>query len=197
MVRCAGKPKPFAKRIGAVLLLGACMAQSVEAATTFDVPILRLSEAWPSPVWVSNPGLAHTARFPERVGLSPEDRVAIETILLEAAGDGFESMVAVGEAIRNRTQLFKKSVREVCLQPKQFSGWNDRPRAERFLTRHRSHYGRAWLAWKISAISSLTGGATDYHTQDIRPYWASAYQPSARVGSHIFYVRQARRIRGE
>jgi hypothetical protein len=182
MAKRTGKFKSFA-----IVLVPALLFQfsPAEASTAIDFPVFRFAFEWMGPARIAGPW-----------NRLPDDRVAVETILLEAAGDGFESMVAVGEAIRNRTQLFNKTAREVCLQPKQFSGWNDRERAQAFLKEHSSYYKRAWLAWQLSAQSSLTSGATDYHTQDILPYWASAYTKSAQVGSHIFYIRQERRTRG-
>jgi N-acetylmuramoyl-L-alanine amidase len=118
------------------------------------------------------------------------DRTAVETLLLEALGEGFYGMVAVGEVIRNRQKLFSADAAKVCRMPKQFSCWNNEERAEEFLKKHRFYYFVALLAWKHSGSTSLTGGATDYHADSILPYWAGAYRVSARIRNHIFYVRQ-------
>ena len=113
----------------------------------------------------------------------------VQTIILEAAGEGYEGMVAVGEVIRNRAKFFQKDFKAVCLAPKQFSGWNDAERAACFLEEHRDHYFLALAAWRESEKTSLTNGATDYHADYVHPYWADAYQVTAEIGRHIFYVR--------
>jgi hypothetical protein len=117
------------------------------------------------------------------------EKVVVETLMMEALGEGFDGMVAVGEVIRNRTRLFGRQAAEVCLMPKQFSCWNDPQRAESFLEKYRDRYLAAQLAWVVSEHSALTQGATDYHTDTIHPYWADAYRLATRIRSHLFYVR--------
>jgi len=119
-----------------------------------------------------------------------DDEVAVKTIILEAAGEGYRGMVAVGEVIRNRSDLFHKDFNTVCLMPKQFSCWNDRARAKRFIEKHRDYYFIALAAWVESEKSALTGGATDYHADRIHPTWADSYRVAAHIGKHIFYVRK-------
>ena len=118
------------------------------------------------------------------------DEIAVQTIILEALGEGYEGMVAVGEVIRNRSKLFPKDFTGICLMPKQFSCWNDEAKAREFLRKYREYYFVAMTAWKNSETSRLTGGATDYHAASIHPYWAGAYRVAARIGNHIFYVRK-------
>ena len=119
---------------------------------------------------------------------NPED-VMVQTLILEAVGEGYEGMVAVGEVIRNRAKFFQKDFNSVCLMPKQFSGWNDAGRAACFLEEHRDHYFLALAAWRESENTALTNGATDYHADYVHPYWADAYQVTATIGKHIFYIR--------
>ncbi len=119
------------------------------------------------------------------------DKIAAQTILLEALGEGYSGMVAVGEVIRNREKLFQKNTEAVCLMPKQFSAWNDASRAEEFLKKYRAYHFIALCAWIQSRQSSFTHGATDYHTVSIHPYWADAYHVAARLRNHIFYRRTA------
>ena len=119
---------------------------------------------------------------------NPED-VVVRTIILEAVGEGYEGMVAVGEVIRNRAKFFQKDFKSVCLMPKQFSCWNDAGRAARFVEEHRDQYFLALAAWRESESTELTHGATDYHADYVHPYWANAYQVTAEIGRHIFYVR--------
>ncbi|GEM_PF-925430 len=119
-----------------------------------------------------------------------DENTAVQTVILEAVGEGYEGMVAVGEVIRNRTQLFLADFKMVCLMPMQFSCWNDRDRAEQFLNEHRDYYFLALTAWRDSENSQLTKGATDYHADTIHPDWADDYYVTTQIGSHIFYVRQ-------
>ena len=118
------------------------------------------------------------------------EEIAAQTILLEALGEGYEGMVAVGEVIRHRSKFFLKDPASVCLMPKQFSCWNDPKKARVFLEKYREYYFIALMAWRASEKSSLTGGATDYHANYVRPYWADAYHVAARIGRHVFYVRK-------
>jgi len=118
-------------------------------------------------------------------------RTAAETLLLEAAGEGIDGMTAVGEVIRNRARLFGMNVRDVCLKPYQFSGWNDRAEARAFLKNHRRYYAFAVEAWRRSASSDLTHGATEYHASSIQPWWSKYYSESARIGRHVFYRRES------
>ena len=118
------------------------------------------------------------------------DTTVVETLILEAVGDGYDAMVAVGEVIRNRAKLFNTSYREVCLMPYQFSGWNDAKRAKEFLKVHKRFYEMAEEAWKESETTHLTQNATDYHAYYVQPYWAAGYRRTVRLGAHIFYCRK-------
>ena len=121
---------------------------------------------------------------------NPKEDIAVQTIILEALGEGYQGMVAVGEVIRNRSELFLKDYDTICLMPKQFSCWNDGRHAEDFLETYRDYYFIAALAWQESKKGDLTNGATDYHADRIHPYWADAYRVAAQIGKHIFYVRK-------
>lgn len=113
--------------------------------------------------------------------------VAAQTLLLEAAGEGYSGMLAVAEVIRNRAAALGLSPSEVCLAPYQFSAWNDVSRAHEFLRAHEPYRALALRAWLESARSSLTRGATHYHAEYVAPGWASAYRRVAKIGRHIFY----------
>ncbi len=119
-----------------------------------------------------------------------DDQAAVETIILEAVGEGFDGMTAVGEVIRNRMKLFHHHPRTICLMYKQFSCWDDTQRAGEFLQQNESYYPLALLAWRESEQSHLTDQATDYHTLSVHPYWADVYRIAARIKHHIFYVRK-------
>lgn len=121
--------------------------------------------------------------------LDPSMALAIETLILEAVGEGYEGMVAVGEVVRRRALLWGRSYAEVCLQPYQFSAWNDKKKAAEFLEKHKAYYETALRAWVESGRTDLTKGASDYHADTVLPYWARCYLRVAKVGRHVFYRR--------
>lgn len=166
------------------------------------VLLLAICSVWvvsPAHAGLADPAPLHPGLFSEQRApffypqtknfYKDPDKLAAETILLEALGEGYKGMVAVGEVIRNRQRLFGKDAAQICVMPRQFSCWNDRARAEKFLEKHRVYYFVALLAWKHSKHTSLTRGATDYHSYSVHPYWAAAYRVAARIGRHVFYVR--------
>ena len=36
-------------------------------------------------------------------------------------------------------------------------------------------------------LRNLTGGATSYHANYVKPYWAPTLKRTAQIGKHIFY----------
>ena len=113
----------------------------------------------------------------------------LATLILEAVGEGHKAMVAVGEVIRHRSTMFESGWDTICASPYQFSGWNDRRRALKFLAAHKDYYSAALDAWTESEFTDTTNGATEYHAKYVRPSWARDYKRVARIGSHIFYRR--------
>jgi spore germination cell wall hydrolase CwlJ-like protein len=57
--------------------------------------------------------------------LTKDDLIVAATIWGEARGEGTEGMKAVANVIRNRANSLNKSPKDVVLQKKQFSIWND------------------------------------------------------------------------
>ena len=123
------------------------------------------------------------------VRADPLDLIPIQTIILEAGNQGINGMVAVGEVIRTRARERGLSFERICLQPKQFSCWNDRESASRRLHRESREIGElAAMAWELSATSNLTHHADHYHADYIKPpYWAKSMCKTTKVGTHIFY----------
>ena len=39
----------------------------------------------------------------------------------------------------------------------------------------------------FASLEDLTHGATHYHAEDIKPYWARGKKPTTTIGNHIFY----------
>jgi len=116
--------------------------------------------------------------------------VMVETIAGEAAGESFEGQVAVAEVIRNRADLggwWGNTPEEVCLKRWQFSFWNDRWLASRWLGRNKGALEVAGRAWEASDGSNLTGGATHYYNPRLAsPSWASKLRNRVTIGNHVF-----------
>ena len=116
------------------------------------------------------------------------DRVAIDTIILEAQGESLDGQKAVGEVIRNRALKRHQSIESVCMARKQFSCWNDHQEAKNRLKMVSGEvFQRASRAWSESETSNLTKGATHYHNLDVSPYWSKGKLPCVVVGKHKFY----------
>jgi len=124
-------------------------------------------------------------------GRAEANETAILTIMGEAASEPLEAQIAVAEVIRNRAALRGQTIEQVCLAPRQFSFWNDRARAARWLRDH-GHgdvYQRASRAWYESEETRLTRGADLYYNpQACRPLWNFALLiPRGQFGQHVFY----------
>lgn len=111
------------------------------------------------------------------------------TLILEAGGEyHVGSMEAVNEVILNRAARRKLSPDEVCLQPRQFSCWNNIT-ITRGLEIARAH-PRFEEALKIvgSAKTDHVAGADHYHATNIKePRWARGMIRTRTIGRHTFY----------
>ena len=98
--------------------------------------------------------------------------------------------LAVAEVTLNRvtSRRYPDTVCEVVWQRKQFSwthdGKSDKPKD-----------AKAWdmavtaakLAMKHRDVVIVGNGVTHYHADYVTPYWTTAYERVAKVGTHIFY----------
>ena len=128
-------------------------------------------------------------------------RTVAETIWGEARGEPFEGKLAVAWVIVNRAKKRNLKPYQVCLQPYQFSCWNDKdPNYPLLVNRDKDISDKVWRECTRAAIQVLGGfdmvgctvtdrtkGATHYHTQAVMPYWAKGKEPCYVVGNHIFY----------
>jgi hypothetical protein len=147
-------------------------------------------------------------------GLTSGEALAC-TMLAEAGGDAIEGgssveeRIAVGCVVRNRLRIPKRfgdSLKAVCLQPKQFSCWNendpnrlhllavayrlvtDQPRMDPLVEE------TLFLAEGIErgVILDRVKGATHYLTAALYrtnpPKWARGIRPAIRIGSQVFFV---------
>lgn len=128
--------------------------------------------------------------------------VLARTIYGEARGEldrndgGLKSLQAIAWVVKNRMHQgrFGASVSDVCLQPRQFSCWNeDDP--------NRTHILNSTFENKILQVCFLTAahvlfgdtadctdGADHYHSARIKtPHWAKDAKPTKKIANHIFY----------
>lgn len=115
--------------------------------------------------------------------------VPVATIIGECANCSDEGMIAVGNVIRNRARLRGQTVEEVCLARLQFSFWNDRDRANKFIKNANDlTINRAWSAWQASATEDVTFGSDHYFADYIAtPKWARGMTFIRAIGRHRFY----------
>lgn len=117
------------------------------------------------------------------------DLIPIQTIYLEARGESLEGKIAIAEVIRNRAFKRGLSFEAVCLQPKQFSCWNEpKKNAKEALSRMSAkEYHEAARAWHESEFSSLIGGADHYYNPKLcSPKWAKKLNEVKTIGQHRF-----------
>jgi hypothetical protein len=101
----------------------------------------------------------------------PEDR-AVKAIIGEAASEGYDGMLAVAAAIRNRGTL-----RGVYGE-----------RAPHVVREPRRIWDLARKAWRESAGVDPTGGADHWESINFKkPAWADSMTKTVLIGKHQFY----------
>ncbi len=132
--------------------------------------------------------------------------IMAKTIYGEARGESEEGKEAVACVIMNRYKAHKwftgyrteygvkiPDISETCLKPKQFSCWNkkdpNRPLLDKIDASNEVFADCLHLAARALAgeLEDFTGGATFYHTKNIRPYWSLHKSPCYETGNHLFY----------
>lgn len=160
----------------------------------FGNPQPQVPDFGVSPAGPTSTTLSMTVR--ELAARLSELEIFARTIWGEARGEGVAGMRAVAAVIMNRvaSSRYPGSVRGVCLQPFQFSVWNDDdvngPRALAVGMSDAAYVTAletAQLAL-VGRLSDPTGGALHYAASSIRPSWARGAQVSAVIGNHTFYV---------
>ena len=125
------------------------------------------------------------------IAQSDEEIVAL-TLLGEARGEGRTGLYAVACVIQERMndKRWPSTGRKVCLQPKQFSYWNDKkPRTCREIPSKHAEYAKL-LARVIVAkkkLKDITDKANHYHAVGVHPRWARGIKPVVVLGRHLFY----------
>lgn len=131
------------------------------------------------------------------------------TIYGEARGEPVEGQIAVGWVIKNRAVAWNKGIIEVCVQPEQFSCWNENDpnytplvalakQVESCYTGS-GYFGNAiynqcrYLAIGIAdgTIGDNTKGALNYLTLELAsgpncPAWAKTMKFASHIGNQVF-----------
>lgn len=133
--------------------------------------------------------------------MSEEVEVLAKTIYGEARGESISGQEAIASVVLNRLLFAQKrgrywwgnSIKDICLQPWQFSCWNKNDvNYERLQEVKDSDV--AYCICKRIALRAIAGTledqtcrATHYHTKNVRPRWSIGKIPCAEIGSHFFY----------
>jgi len=127
------------------------------------------------------------------------------TVIGEGRGEPVEGQIAIANVIMNRSRIQKKSIKEICLAPAQFSCWNETDPnrllletliKEILLGNHEVGFYKQ-IMYVVGGvydgkISDNTKGVQNYMTtklfnSPLRPGWAK--KPKAepfQIGSHTF-----------
>lgn len=112
--------------------------------------------------------------------------VVLQTIAMESASEP-EGMKYVALTLINRARLRGTTPEIEALRRKQYSCWNDRKWASRWLTRYYNPQvrQRASKAWYMALENPI--GVTHYHHKSINPYWTKSMDFIEQIGVHRFY----------
>ena len=121
--------------------------------------------------------------------------IGAATLFMETSGECTEGRIAVAHVLANRLKKggFGRTLSEICLRYRQFSGWNDKdPNGIRFAVVPDNVMGpfEQILSEAIEGKSTdPTGGALYYFNPKLAaPAWDfSKLEKTAAIGSHTFY----------
>lgn len=132
----------------------------------------------------------------------PERTIIALTIFGEARGEPVEGQVAVACVIRNRVKdkRWPDDFRGVCLQPRQFSCWNEgdptyaaviRAATQAKSGQHLPAMLQAmWIAQGVydDLVQDITRGSNHYYADHIAaPSWSEKMILTVKKGHHLFF----------
>jgi spore germination cell wall hydrolase CwlJ-like protein len=115
--------------------------------------------------------------------------IVAATLIAEAGGEkDSRAMYAVAEVIYNRSISRKLSPAQVCLQPKQFSCWNNKD-VEGGIEKAKKHkkWANALQIAQNLGSTNYTQNAQFYHTTKVNPSWNKKMLATVTIENHIFY----------
>lgn len=125
--------------------------------------------------------------------MSAQAGVVASTLWLECRGELAEGRMAVASVIWNRAKSRVRTVDQICLQPKQFSCWNERSadwRPEPKTKRERELYEEFLEIERQMRAGTFTpsGSWTHYHTLKVDPFWSAGMKSKTVIGNHLFGI---------
>ena len=124
-----------------------------------------------------------------------ETEILARTIYGEAKANDLEDAQGIACVILNRVNYrnWPGNVADVCLQPMQFSVWNegDAGRARML----RAQRGEPWFdaCWMVAekalsgALIDKTRTSTHYHTRAVKPRWSRNKLPCYETPGHLYF----------
>lgn len=104
----------------------------------------------------------------------------------EARGENLKGQMAVVYVTLNRSKKRNKTVKEVILEPYQFS-WTLRDK-ETWMPKDTKTFMKCMASvYKALDSEDFTGGATFYHNQTVKPKWRHSFKYVGMYGTHSFY----------
>lgn len=127
-----------------------------------------------------------------------------KTVYGEARGVSFEGKIAVAHVVINRARkagwwtrnedaIPDDTIAAACIDPKQFSCWNDGDPNLRKISLIRRD-DRVFQECEFAALGAILGhypdptsGSCHYHTSNVYPEWAIGHTSIGAIGHHVFY----------
>ena len=118
-----------------------------------------------------------------------KDYTVALTILAEARGEGEVGQSAVMAVIVQRSLERNLSMKDVCLERKQFSCWNGKTYKDLLpLLKTPQAKFAIWLQDHAHLVDlTAMQYANHYHADYVSPYWAKGKKPLYKIQNHIFY----------
>jgi|14BtaG_2_1085337.scaffolds.fasta_scaffold00099_5 spore germination cell wall hydrolase CwlJ-like protein len=118
-----------------------------------------------------------------------KDYTVALTILAEARGEGEIGQSAVMAVIVQRSLERNLSMKDVCLERKQFSCWNGKTYKQLLpLLKTKQAKFAIWLQDHAHLVDlTAMKYANHYHAEYVSPYWSKGKKPLYKIQNHIFY----------
>jgi len=125
-----------------------------------------------------------------------EHRCLTEALYYEARSEGVKGEKAVAEVVFHRLNsgkygnsicavVYEGADQKVCQFSFTCNGDMDRPRE--IVAWNQAEELAAQIFTGEVRLRNFTGGATSYHANYVKPYWAPTLKRTAQIGKHIFY----------
>lgn len=106
------------------------------------------------------------------------------TVYHEAREESLEGQRAVAMVILNRAASRDKTIKQVVLEPRQFSCYNN---GVKIIDDPSTYLKILYNMPNILMSGDNTGGAMYYHRVTVVPHWSKKMRRTKRIGKHIFY----------